>query len=84
MNLLAYTLSSLDLPVVLGFLQSGILRNKFVYESYVFVSALKFDGRGIFRFSTICKTFELFMGSYDTCIAPFHIVFIRFYQKESL
>ena len=42
--------SNLDLFVVLAFLENGILTIKFVYASYIFVSALKFDGKSFLDF----------------------------------
>ena len=42
--------SNLDLFVVLAFLENGILTIKFVYASYFFVSALKFDGKNFLDF----------------------------------
>ena len=42
--------SNLDLFVVLAFLENGILTIKFVYASYFFVSALKFDGKSFLDF----------------------------------
>ena len=42
--------SNLDLFVVLAFLENGILTIKFVYASYIFVSALEFDGKSFLDF----------------------------------
>ena len=53
--------SSLDLFIVIAFLKTEIFRNKFVYASYIFVSALKFDGKSFLDFPLPIKLSYFFL-----------------------